>query len=76
MSRRAREASEKSGRLGRPPQGEVREPLRSISVRLDALTLEALLRLEQRVTGATTRGRRSILLRRLILEADTEARIV
>jgi hypothetical protein len=55
-------------KFGRPPAGEARESMRKVTFRLDAETLAALEVLEVDV-GPDVRGRRSVLLRRLILNA-------
>jgi len=44
--------------------------LKVVSFRIDGEALAALERLEKKVAGAGSRGRRSILLRQLILAAD------
>lgn len=59
-------------KLGRPELDEVREKLRSITFRVDPETERELKELEKTI-GKDIRGRRSIVLRRIIHEAYQNA---
>ena len=63
--------SSRSRRVGRPPLVDG-EKLTSVTFKLDAQTLEALERLES--GEAKVRGRRSAVLRKIILEASRRTR--
>lgn len=58
---------------GAPRSGEHREKLKSVTFKLDAETDAALTRLEVASGLSAVRGRRSQLIRRLILEAAKQA---
>ncbi len=60
-------------KTGRPRRGEERGEMDKVVFRIDAETRIALEELERGV-GAAVRGRRSVLLRRLILEAHKKLR--
>ena len=53
--------------IGRPPAGDEKGKMPRVSFCVDPETFDALKELEQTV-GAAVRGRRSVVLRRLILE--------
>jgi hypothetical protein len=55
---------------GRPKKTDAGEEMTKISFRIDGETLAALKRLETRDGSPDIRGRRSTVLRRLILDAD------
>ncbi len=55
-------------KTGKPPRGEVREPLTVISFRADEETLQALAELEAQAGGKDT-GCRSAVIRDAIIEA-------
>jgi hypothetical protein len=58
---------------GRPKKDDAGEEMTKISFRIDGETLSALERLEARDGSPDIRGRRSTVLRRLILDADKAA---
>ena len=58
-------------RRGRPRKDETRAELVSCTFKMDSETEAALSRLERAMSSANIRGRRSTLLRKLILDADS-----
>lgn len=61
--------SRATGKSGRPKDGDDSGEMQKISFRIDAETERALTALEARLEQGVLRGRRSALLRKLILEA-------
>lgn len=58
-----------SKKIGRPSSTERREPLTLINFKADAETIEAIEQLEQAIGGGHVRGKRSLAIRRAVLEA-------
>lgn len=59
-------------RPGRPRAGEEPQVIGKVTFRIDAETLSALRKLEKTVDKGVRSGRRSVLLRRLILDASSK----
>lgn len=62
-------------RLGRPPDGRPAQTLRTVTFRVDEETDQALAKLISAVGGPKIRGKLSVVLRRLILDAANKGGI-